>query len=189
MKALTLHQPWASLVACGVKTIETRSWSTSYRGPLAIHAAVKVPRLPRFPTRKSQRTEPTAADVAVHELDDPTSAVPGSKICWCGHDALMCLRHGLCTLPLGEVLATCTLVDVVPCVDFMTERTDERTRVEHIADSLFLRVPRVVPALNVTDQLPYGDFTPGRFAWLLTDVTAIVPVSVRGRQGLWEWVA
>lgn len=39
MKALTLWQPWASLVALGVKTIETRSWSTSHRGPLAIHAS------------------------------------------------------------------------------------------------------------------------------------------------------
>jgi hypothetical protein len=39
MKALTLTQPWASLVAIGAKSIETRSWSTSYRGPLAIHAA------------------------------------------------------------------------------------------------------------------------------------------------------
>ena len=39
MKALSLWQPWASLVALRVKTIETRSWSTSYRGPLAIHAA------------------------------------------------------------------------------------------------------------------------------------------------------
>lgn len=39
MKALTLTQPWASLVAMGVKGYETRSWQTSYRGPLAIHAA------------------------------------------------------------------------------------------------------------------------------------------------------
>jgi hypothetical protein len=39
IKALTLHQPWASLVALGVKTLETRSWWTAYRGPLAIHAA------------------------------------------------------------------------------------------------------------------------------------------------------
>jgi hypothetical protein len=38
MKALTLYQPWATLVAIGAKRIETRSWSTSYRGPLAIHA-------------------------------------------------------------------------------------------------------------------------------------------------------
>lgn len=42
MKAITLWQPWASLMALGHKTIETRSWSTNYRGPLAIHAAKKV---------------------------------------------------------------------------------------------------------------------------------------------------
>ncbi len=34
MKALTPHQPWASLMAWGVKTIETRGWATAYRGPL-----------------------------------------------------------------------------------------------------------------------------------------------------------
>ena len=39
MKALTLWQPWASLVAWGEKQYETRSWPTSYRGPLAIHAS------------------------------------------------------------------------------------------------------------------------------------------------------
>src|SRR6185295_8909015 len=39
MKAITLTQPWATLVALGIKRIETRSWSTSHRGPLAIHAA------------------------------------------------------------------------------------------------------------------------------------------------------
>lgn len=39
LKCLTLTQPWASLVAFGAKRIETRSWSTDYRGPLAIHAA------------------------------------------------------------------------------------------------------------------------------------------------------
>jgi len=38
-RGLTLTQPWASLVAVGAKRIETRSWSTPYRGPLAIHAA------------------------------------------------------------------------------------------------------------------------------------------------------
>ena len=40
MKAITLHQPWATLVAIGAKKIETRSWCTNYRGPLAIHAGM-----------------------------------------------------------------------------------------------------------------------------------------------------
>lgn len=43
MKALSLTQPWATLVATGAKQIETRSWSTKYRGPLYIHAAKGFP--------------------------------------------------------------------------------------------------------------------------------------------------
>lgn len=39
MKILTLWGPYATLMAIGAKTIETRSWYTSYRGPLVIHAA------------------------------------------------------------------------------------------------------------------------------------------------------
>lgn len=43
MKALSLTQPWATLVAIGEKAIETRSWATTYRGPLLIHAAKDFP--------------------------------------------------------------------------------------------------------------------------------------------------
>ena len=39
MKALSLWQPWASLMARGYKTIETRHWRTGYRGLVAILAA------------------------------------------------------------------------------------------------------------------------------------------------------
>ena len=39
MKAITIWQPWASLLVSGQKKYETRSWATSYRGPIAIHAA------------------------------------------------------------------------------------------------------------------------------------------------------
>ena len=47
MKALTLTQPWASLVALGHKKVETRSWRTNYRGELAIHAAKGYPKSAR----------------------------------------------------------------------------------------------------------------------------------------------
>ena len=43
MKALTLWQPWASLVTLGAKRIETRSWSTKCRGEIAIHSAAQLP--------------------------------------------------------------------------------------------------------------------------------------------------
>lgn len=39
MKALSLWQPWASLVAAGVKVHETRHWHTDYRGLIAISAS------------------------------------------------------------------------------------------------------------------------------------------------------
>lgn len=42
MKAITLHQPWATLIALGLKRYETRSWATTYRGKLAIHAGKTV---------------------------------------------------------------------------------------------------------------------------------------------------
>lgn len=38
MKVLTIREPWASLIAQGVKQIETRSWLTRYRGELYLHA-------------------------------------------------------------------------------------------------------------------------------------------------------
>ena len=36
MKALSVRQPWADLIAAGRKTIETRTWATRYRGDLLI---------------------------------------------------------------------------------------------------------------------------------------------------------
>ena len=38
MKVITLKQPWATLVAEGLKKYEFRSWKYSYRGELLIHA-------------------------------------------------------------------------------------------------------------------------------------------------------
>ena len=38
MKALTISQPYASLIADGEKWVENRTWPTPYRGLLAIHA-------------------------------------------------------------------------------------------------------------------------------------------------------
>lgn len=38
MKAITICQPWATLIAHGHKPIENRAWRTNHRGPIAIHA-------------------------------------------------------------------------------------------------------------------------------------------------------
>lgn len=39
MKAISLWQPWASAIALGHKRIETRHWTTKWRGEIAIHAS------------------------------------------------------------------------------------------------------------------------------------------------------
>jgi hypothetical protein len=39
MKAISLLQPWATLIMLGYKSYETRSWPTKHRGPLAIAAS------------------------------------------------------------------------------------------------------------------------------------------------------
>jgi len=44
MKCLTIRQPHVAAIFAGLKPFETRTWSTNYRGPLAIHAAVNLDR-------------------------------------------------------------------------------------------------------------------------------------------------
>lgn len=39
MKALSIRQPWAWLIATGKKQVENRTWRTHYRGTVAIQAS------------------------------------------------------------------------------------------------------------------------------------------------------
>ncbi|WP_027085424.1 ASCH domain-containing protein [Cohnella panacarvi] len=43
MKAISIHQPWATLIAIEAKKFETRGWKTNYRGTIAIHASKTEP--------------------------------------------------------------------------------------------------------------------------------------------------
>ena len=42
MKAITIKQPWASLIVSGLKDIENRTWKTNFRGRVLIHAGMKA---------------------------------------------------------------------------------------------------------------------------------------------------
>jgi len=42
MKALSIKQPWASLIANGIKDVENRTWRTKFRGRIYIHASAKA---------------------------------------------------------------------------------------------------------------------------------------------------
>ena len=58
MYAITLHQPWASLIALGVKTVETRSWPAPARlmgQTIAIHAGKRVVRKPGIAVENEMR--------------------------------------------------------------------------------------------------------------------------------------
>lgn len=52
MKALSVRQPWASMIAQGTKTIETRTWPTDYRGDLLIVSS-KKPEIAGLPAGKA----------------------------------------------------------------------------------------------------------------------------------------
>ncbi len=133
MKCISLWQPWASLIAIGAKRIETRSWSTKYRGPLAIHAA--------------------------QHYSMQTAAFANRAPC---STALQrcCLAWG--SLPRGAIVATCQLVDVA------------ETR-------------RMSPYLMDDNERAFGDFSAGRFAWILRDIVPLPePLPFKGARGLFE---
>lgn len=175
MKALTLHQPWASLVAMGVKTVETRGWSTKYRGPLAIHAGKKRPDF--WHDSFSDKDFPEWADrLDMQRFIDPQESSDGEwwRYRWTG--------------PLGAVVATCTLLGVVP-VEEIAWWTEDWTPDQ----ATWWQCPPLEAngcgrVIVRADQRPYGDYAAGRFAWLLADVRRLdQPVPAKGRQGLWDW--
>jgi len=81
MKAITIQQPWATLVALGEKRFETRSWKTGHRGPLAIHAGQTV-------DKAACRQEPIATVLA--KIGHTAETLPrGAIIATCElHDCL-----------------------------------------------------------------------------------------------------
>jgi hypothetical protein len=138
MKALTLTQPWATLMALRAKQIETRSWYTSYRGELVIHAAKGFPKW-----AKETCEEPEFA-----------AALRGASAE---------------TLPLSQGLCIVKLLACIP------------TSQLHKVEAVLGRKPSV-------NELKFGDFSEGRFAWVTEFVRPLANQSpVKGALGLWEW--
>lgn len=81
MKALTLTQPHASLIPLGAKRIETRSWSTNYRGRIAIHAAKGFPQKARALCQAHPFIEALNA-FNLTEKDLPLGAVVATANLW-----------------------------------------------------------------------------------------------------------
>lgn len=158
-KVLTLTQPYASLMALGAKRIETRSWSTSYRGEFLIHAG--------------QGLGPVGGMRGLIDLLK-------NDLFW---RALFPLRPssfnaaGLArALPLGKIIARCELIDC-------------RQMPEHMPDAWGYATPDAGYEWPMTPaERAFGLYEPGRWAWLTVNVQALpTPIPTRGYQRLWNW--
>lgn len=179
MKALTIRQPWASLIAVGAKTIYTSERSTEYRGPLVIHAGLKWVR----GAFGEYRCEPWWDAEDVRHVDE----------CECGDGiAPACARRSLSRpvltlggewfmdLPLGAVVASCVLADVVPIVaedQSLAEVTSYAWIDSEFPDVVRLEfwerdhAGRLAKKYHeLRRESAFGDFSPGRYAWILEDV-------------------
>lgn len=182
-------------MAENIKWVETRGrrspWHVGIGQRVAIHAAVKDPLSTATPAGECMLdglgrlffslNEPFTEDQQVQRGLAPDGDLYGFP------------------LPLGAVLATGQLTDVVPITgDFgdefvavagdhffhhETEKNDrwwEWSRVEGKAFHADEATERIVP------QLPFGDFQPGRSLLLFGDIVRVpVPIPCVGHQGLW----
>lgn len=153
MKALTLTQPWATLIACGAKRIETRSWATDFRGRIAIHAAKGLgPVGGKRGFQEQCAMPPFDAALGKHFED---------------YGAMVDPRKAADALPLGAIVAIADLVDV--------RRIDMKLRAQ-------LQAQTITPW-----EIDFGDYTSGRYAWSLENVTALPePIYCNGALSLWE---
>ncbi|RCX22873.1 ASCH domain-containing protein [Fontibacillus phaseoli] len=146
MKTITIHQPWATLIALGEKKFETRSWATNYRGELAIHAGKKI-------DKKICQTEPFRTILAMY-------------------------GYHVDNLPTGTIVAICRLE---ACYSVL-RTPNEKALLENGTLNTLHRYP------IEKQEMAFGDYTDGRFAWELGDVRRLPnPVPAKGRQGFWNW--
>ena len=151
MRILILTQPWATLVAIGVKKIETRSWSTSYRGPIAIHAAAGL--------------GPVGGEKGLIELCQSDLFRRQLFPDWDDDDWSDLFAEDALGLPRGAIVAVATLRECL--------------RIGGLFYGEFC------PPDPEEPEFHFGDYTPGRYAWLLSDVRPLrTPLPYRGAQGL-----
>lgn len=100
MRAIALHQPFASAVALGLKCNETRHWATKYRGPLAIFAAQR------------QTADVREVFEGFIENCDPVAYDLFDAACGCTFSQL----------PFGAFVARCRLIDCIPVETYLANR-------------------------------------------------------------------
>lgn len=172
MKALTLTLPWAPFVMWGAKWIETRSWATSYRGPLAIHAAKGLgPVGGNRGFLELCRQEPFFTELIRHK--------PNQAGMFYDDDYFM-------SLPRGAIIAICTLLDCVPTRHPNIVPEPGKPWFTASRKGIGQHYYEVPPPLD-SNEYAFGDYSAGRFAWLLADVQPLAePIPCKGALGLWQ---
>lgn len=166
MKAITIWQPFASLIGSNAKKFETRGWATKYRGPIAIHAAQKDP------CRLSLADKPELKKYVMREIV--------SKRC-----------PSFPFMPTGAIIATAELVNVWRIVQHPGTDVDVAKHIPIGAESLTLDKHALdfgAYFVPTEQEMAFGDWTPGRYAWELKNVKLLPhPIPVKGQQGLWNF--
>jgi hypothetical protein len=166
MRCLSLWQPWATLLAAGLKRVETRSWALKHGGPLLVHAARHwSPGLDAL-----SRREPFLS--ALKKLGVTWKNPPPSS---------RGARAARPCIPFGAVVGRVNVVACVPTSSLGTHGLGD-------ADPVYWPGhPKYFPLQVGETERAFGDYSPGRFAFLCEDaVLSPVPVPFCGRQGLFE---
>lgn len=116
MKAISIFQPWATLIAHGHLSFTTSSRNVRYRGPIAIHAHA------------------TEAPPGVY-LDDNIA----QALVQCGYSAFRSPNiRDLQPLPHGSLLATATLTNVISWSEASASQKKEYERFGSIRKGRYL---------------------------------------------------
>ena len=176
MKAISLWQPWASLIACGAKPFETRHWAPPrdlIGQTIAIHAAKKV----------DKDAAAMATDLMYGQFDNHGGLAEKLEASWGGDDAAdeLMIKFGDTIMPAGCVVCTARL-DAA----FQLGERAEGTAVP--AGSVVRRlVSRQIPECFTVRYDDFGDYAPGRWAWLLRDIKPLIPPPPAiGRQAFFD---
>lgn len=210
MKAIVLHQPWATLVALDVKWIETRD-----NPPSGSLRPAGVRGLPGFGVEPGERIaivagkQPIRSKLTVGRFEAWPADPPGrihvnheaERPCRLYDNGASFMSGGTwIELPLGAVVATAKLTGAVPMQEpddptepgrpFMLVKSRHGNNPDWLGyyrPDERLRPPTTWDYREVTDQRPYGFFERGRWAWLLDDIRPVPePLPVKGGRGVFE---
>ena len=174
LPTLTIDQPYPTLILAGAKGMETRpSPPAGDMCPPGVRAypGLRINRGDRIGLHAAAARVPRVmlklgiGDYTL-EQDNPRGTAPayllrGPRLAWPYR------------LPLGAMVGTARVVDAVPIVEGTDELTAAGPRpcVVMVGESLTLYHPSnpggLADGADLDDQLPYGVWRPGRWAWLL----------------------